>query len=121
MLLLMNLRTPGSGGVLESLLNGLGRTASSGDDWTLEGVSEAQLAEALDAMQRGDIEYVILEHGDDFLQTAGEGDGPYALEFNSAGNMEEIRGGADATTMRAALFAYRRGDPAWRTGTWSKM
>jgi hypothetical protein len=85
-------------------------------DVAIDAVSEAQLVDALDAMTRGDIEYVILESGDDFLQAAGDGAGPYALQFSqgTAGVMEEVRGPVDAFAVRAVLVAYHRGDPRWR-------
>jgi hypothetical protein len=67
-------------------------------------------------MTRGHIEYVILENGDEFLQTAGEGAGPYALELrpDPAHQMLHVPGGVDAETMRTVLLAYRRGDLGWR-------
>jgi hypothetical protein len=115
----MNLRLPESG-LLESLLNGLGEAHGGGVD----SVTTAQLIEAMAAMERGDIEYVILENGDEFLQAAGIGEGPYALEFSpsSGGAMEEARGGVDARTARAVFLAYHRNDPAWRGQcVWSAM
>ena len=53
--------------------------------------------DALDAMTRGEIEYVILEEGDEFLQAAGDGAGPYALQFSPASGdgLEEVGGGVD--------------------------
>jgi len=38
----------------------------------LEDVSERELVAAIDSMARGDVEYVIIENGDEFRQTAGE-------------------------------------------------
>jgi hypothetical protein len=85
-------------------------------DTTLEDVSELELIAALDSMARGNIEYVIIENGDEFLQTAGEGAGPYAIELrsDSGDHMLHVPGGVDVETMRAVLLAYRRGDLGWR-------
>jgi hypothetical protein len=53
-----------------------------------------------------------------FLQAAGEGAGPYAVEFSPGTGQDliEISAGADVNTMREALRRYRRGDPRWRIG-----
>ena len=113
----MNLRLPASGSLVEVLFD---RLAASPTDPTgstpIENVTDADVLSAIDAMQRGDIEYVILENGDEFLQAAGEGNGPYALEVSTdtAGLMVGVRGGVDAETMRKVFLAYLRRDPAWR-------
>jgi hypothetical protein len=119
----MNMRLPDSG-MLESLLKGLGSSTMEGHDGAVESVTTAQLIEAIAAMERGDIEYVILEDGEEFLQAAGAGEGPYALQFSppSRGAMEEARGGVDALTVRTVFLAYHRRDPAWRGGcAWSAI
>ena len=68
----MNLRLPASGSLLESIIARPGASPMDGaGDTTLEDVSERELAAALDSMERGDIEYVIVVNGDEFLQTAG--------------------------------------------------
>lgn len=111
----INMRLPDSGALLESMLDGLSGPETSGDATFVEDVNDAQLVAALGAMERGDIEYVILERGDEFLQAAGERTGPYALQFQpSSGDMLEVRGGVDAATARAAMLGYHRGDPGWR-------
>jgi hypothetical protein len=120
----MQMRLPESGSLPGSILNGMGHTAADGSGIAVDAVTEAQLVEALDALARGDIEYVILEDGDAFLQAAGDGDGPYALQFNPASGdgMLEVPGGAARSTMRAALLAYRRRDASWRgPSRWSAL
>jgi hypothetical protein len=119
----MIMRVPGSGTILGSLLGGLGSATPSGDDCVVDNVNDGQVAAAFEAMERGDIEYVTLESGNEFLQAAGEGAGPFALQFQpTSGEMQEVRGGVDAATARAALLAYCRGDGGWRgTSTWSAL
>lgn len=96
----MNLRLPGSGSMFEALLDSFGRTAA---DLTganvVSSVSEEQLDRALDALA--------------FLQAAGAGAGPYAVQFcpGSGGDLIEIGRAADAAAMRETLRRYRRGDP----------
>ena len=112
----MLMRVPESGSLLATLVHGLGRTIADGEGLAIEGVAEAQLVEALSALSRGEIEYVILEGGDEFVQAAGEGAGPYALQFNPAGGdgLQDVPGGVSEAAMREALLAYRRGEAGWR-------
>ena len=113
----MNLRLPASGSLFESIIGRLGASPiDTAGDMTLEDASERELAAALDSMERGHIEYVIIESGDAFLQAAGEGPGPYAIQFraDSADRLLDVPGGVDAETMRTVLLAYRRGDLGWR-------
>jgi hypothetical protein len=120
----MQMRLPESGSLLGSIVSGLGHTTADGTGVTVDGVTEAQLVDAVAAMSRGDIEYVVLEDGAEFVQAAGDGAGPYALQFSpaSGGGLEEAAGGVDASTVRSALLAYRRGDPAWRRSLrWSPL
>lgn len=114
----MNMRLPDSGSVLSSLLD-LGTPtglANSGD--TLQGVTEAQLLQAIDSLQRGHVEFVVLEDGEAFLQAAGDGDGPYWVQYSASDNdtMIELPDGVDFDTMRSVMLAYRREDLAWRIG-----
>lgn len=113
----MVMRLPGSGTLLESLLNGLGQPAVPTDSGTsVDAVSEAQLKEALNSLAHGEIEFVILEDGPAFLQAAGEGDGPYAVEHceNEGAPLTGIDGGVDRATAERVMLAFRRGDAAWR-------
>jgi hypothetical protein len=114
----MDLRWPDSGSLLDSLLSDAGHTAPSGAG-TLPGVTRAQLDDALAALLRGDVEYLILEDDARFLQAAGEGAGPYQVQFTADGDtMHDLDGGADATTMQRMLRAYLAGDATWRDGPW---
>jgi hypothetical protein len=114
----MDLRWPDSGSLLDTLFSDAGNTAMSGSG-SLPGVTPAQLDEGLAALQRGDVEYLILEDGPRFLQAAGEGGGPYQVQVTGDGEtMHDVDGGADATTMQRILHAYLRGDVAWRDAPW---
>jgi hypothetical protein len=112
----MHMRLPDTGSLTASFLGSLGQTIADGTGVTVEGVTEAQLGEALAALARGEIEYVILESGEEFVQAAGEGAGPYALQFNPAADdgLLEVPGGVSDAAMRSALMAYRRGEADWR-------
>jgi hypothetical protein len=112
-----SLRLPASGNILESALTALGAPpGGSPGGLSVTTASEAQLREAIDAMSRGDIEFVIVERGEEFLQAAGEGDGPYALQHSagSSGKMTEVRGGVSAETVRKVLVAYSGGEEGWK-------
>ena len=113
----MNLRLPGSGSILEALLDNLGNTvADAVGGTTVPSVSEAQVDQALEALTSGEIEYVILEDGEAFLQAAGEGNGPYVVQFTPGSDQDlmDLRDGANAATIRDIFRRYLRGDPAWR-------
>jgi hypothetical protein len=112
----MNLRLPASGLLLESLLGGLGTPGIEPGNTTVRHPTPDQLSAAIEAMAGGHMEYVILEEGGQFLQAAGDGNGPYALQyFAGAGEpIIEVPGGVDAETVRTVLAAYLRGEPAWR-------
>ena len=121
----MLMKLPDSGPWLSSTLSSLGRSPGAAADHTaIEDVSETQLNEALDALAHGDIEFVILENGDDFLQVAGSDEGPYHVERHLPGSedLAEIAGGVNQKTMREAMLAYRRGDLTWTTShRWNKV
>jgi hypothetical protein len=118
----MVLRVPGSGTVLGALLSGLGQTVGSGsDDIAISNPTAPQLVEAIEALARAEIEFVILEQGDAFLQAAGEGDGPYQLEYKAGPDapLLAVKGCADKETLRRVMLAYRRGESSWQTSqTW---
>lgn len=119
----MDMKLPGSGSLLEALFHDGSSALDSGDGCVVSNVSESQLLEAVDAMVRGDIEFVILEqtdadgggHGDAFFQAAGEGDGPYEINYKPANDdtLQAVAGGVSGDAMRAALLSYRRGDGRW--------
>ncbi|WP_291980522.1 hypothetical protein [Luteitalea sp.] len=115
----MDLRWPDSGSLLDSLLSEAGDPATTGSGG-LSGVTPAHLDAALAALQRGDVEYLILEDGARFLQAAGDGDGPYQVQVTNDGEtMHDIDDGVDAVTMQRILRAYLRGDHTWRDAPWT--
>lgn len=114
----MRLRWPDSGSLIDSLCSGSSQTSTSGSG-SLAGVTTLQLDDALAALQRGELEYVILEDGDRFLQTAGDGDGPYQVQVTEDGGMlHDVDGGTDAATMHRIVRAYLHGDATWRNALW---
>jgi hypothetical protein len=118
----MRLRVPDSGSFADALLHSLGdpTTLASGD-WIADAVTAEQLDEAIAALSRGDIEFFILEDGDDFLQVAGDGEGPFQVELSEDAEMRTLAGGARMPAMREIVHAYRRGDTAWRAAPWTPL
>ncbi len=115
----MDMKWPGSGSWIDALLQDGSSALDTGDGYVVRDVSETQLLEAVDAMVRGDIEFVILESGGDkgdaFIQAAGQGDGPYEINYKPANDdtLQAVPGGVSGDAMRAALVSYRRGDGRW--------
>lgn len=121
----MDMKLPEASSGLGSLLSILGRstTETSGESM-FEAVDDAQLLDAIAAMQRGDIEFVILEDGDAFLQAAGEGEGPYALQFceGDPDAVLEVEGGVAIDALRQVMRAYLGGDRGWQQSqTWTPL
>ena len=120
----MMMRLPEESSWVDALLGSINPPGAGTVGDPIDGVSEAQLIDALEAMARGDIEYVILEHGDAFLQSAGDADGPYQLEFRAASHepIVAVSRGVDRAAVRRVMLAYRRGDPNWNQPfTWTPL
>lgn len=115
----MDLRTPDTSGLIGYLLSSAGRTGLEefASSETIGGATEADLLGTLDFMADGNIEYVILEDGERFLQGAGEGDGPYQLEHcpGDADAMTHVPSGVDRAGLRDAMTSFLGGDTAWQT------
>ena len=97
----MEMRVPSGGSFLDSL----GTTLPRGSDAAVDDVTIEQLQEALGAIRQGHIEYIVLSEGDSFLQIAGDGDGPYQVEYNPGRAEDQIRSvaGAPYATAAAAM------------------
>lgn len=82
-----------------------------------EDASEADINQAFDDDRiRG--EFIILTASDgSFIQAAGEGDGPYALEYREEGASKNYQAVEEFTKeqVRVAFLEYLRGDPGWRS------
>ena len=81
--------------------------------------TEDDLIDALAAMERGDIEYVILEDpaNNMFMQAAGDGHSGYALQYNPGADdsMFQARGKMSGTQITDAFVAFLNKDISWRT------
>ncbi|HTV02755.1 MAG TPA: hypothetical protein VMF13_19555 [Luteitalea sp.] len=116
----MHLRLPDSGSLIQALFSPSGDAAQPPSADVVDDVTPEQLAAAIAAMVRGDIEYLGLEHGAGFLQAAGEGEGPYEVQVTRDGDIfHDVAGGADKDTMTRIVTAYLRRDPSWRDAPWA--
>jgi hypothetical protein len=81
--------------------------------------TEDDLLEALTAMERGDIEYVIVQDGQTgpFMQAAGDASSGYVLEYTNGQDdtFYAARGDVSGTLVTEALGAFLNRDAAWRT------
>lgn len=115
----MQLVLPGGGGLfsLEDLFSDGSYLDSS--NVAYPNATEEQLIEALAALERGDIEFVIVQ--DDrtprFIQTSGGPAEGYYLQYSEGqdDSMFEVQGTLSGADVTAALAAFLNRDPAWRT------
>ena len=114
----MELRIPGGGAFLTGMFGGQdgGLVGSESVIVAAEpDLTPAHLDEVLARLNRGEIEYVSLTHEPAFLQAAGEGVGPYQLEYNP-GQLENqvgVAGGVPLDDVRRVFLAFMAGDPSW--------
>ncbi|MGB3056406.1 MAG: hypothetical protein WBB52_16285 [Acidimicrobiales bacterium] len=80
----------------------------------VEGVSVDVLQSALEAMQRGEVEFVIIEDGDEFVQAAGDGDGPYQLEHYAVDGTVTAAANAGYPAVASVFTSYLAGDGSWQ-------
>jgi hypothetical protein len=124
----VNLRVPAASSLLDLLLDARAWGASpppdAGSGQVVENVTEDQFAQALNALEAGHIELVILEDGEEFLQIAGEGEGPYALQFGPGAPQEMlvVPKGVTRDSAGTAMSSFLRGDGEWREiGVWEPL
>ena len=120
----MDMKLPGSGSWLDGLLGDSTGALTDTTGVVVSAVTEPQLSGAIDAMVRGEIEFVILEDGDAFMQSAGQDNGPYELNYRTADDetLYEVPGGVTAAAMRTALLSYRRDEASWHAAhRWSPV
>ncbi len=107
----MDLLTPGG-------IGGGGNYNAAGHAVTSD-PTEVDLLTALEAMERGDIEYVILEdaHSQLFMQAAGDAKSGYVLEYagGQADTIYSARGTVTGPLLTEILAAFLNHDQAWRT------
>lgn len=119
----MEIQIPESGNLLDSLLSVNDITDPSSP--VIPDATEDKLIPVLDAMESGDIEYVILNDGNKFLQAAADARSGYLLEYNDGSDKEQFRATQkkiSGAEVRAAFVAYLKRDSAWGSNfTWEKF
>jgi hypothetical protein len=106
----MDLLLPGGSGSGE--INEMGHAVT-------HNATEDDLIDALAAMERGDIEYVILEDSARklFMQTAGDARSGYDLQYNNGADdvMFQARSKMSGAQITEAFMLFLNQDNAWRT------
>lgn len=106
----MDLLLPGGSGGDE--INEMGHAVT-------HNATEDNLIEALAALERGDIEYVILEDAASkmFMQAAGDARSGYDLQYNNGADdaMFQAQGKMSGAQITDAFLAFLSKDMAWRT------
>ncbi len=118
----MELRVPSGGSIFDVFgADALSSVSGVGTDAAIAAVTPAQLDDALGALERGAIEYVVLADDPTFVQVAGSGSGPYQLEYNPGQVEHQVRvpEGVGISDVHLVLHAYLAGNPAWaQSFTW---
>ncbi len=98
------------------LSGGSGEVNAMGHAVTPE-ATENDLSEALAALERGEVEYVVLMDGARFMQAAGDARSGYVLEYNSDADDTLFRAQGEITGAQIvdAFAAFLNHDPVWRT------
>ena len=112
----MDLRFPGGAGP-SSFFGSLPMVGAGGAQ-VVPATPEA-LEELLRAVWEGWIEFLIVEEGDVFVQVAGQGEGPYVLQYQPPGGADMLQvpgAGVDGQTMCTVLRKVVAGDPSWHVG-----
>lgn len=111
----MELHLPGGSNLFDALFETKSAYQGSNDD-VIPDADEAQLLEALAALERGEVEYVVLSDGARFMQAAGDARSGYVLEYNDGADdaMMHAQGKITGAQVVDAMQAYLRRDDAWR-------
>lgn len=101
-------------------------TAYHGDsDAVIPDADETKLNDALAALERGEVEYVVLADGTRFMQAAGDARSGYVLEYNDGSDKEQFRAtrqNIQAAEIADAFRSYLNRDGFWKTlFTWEKF
>lgn len=92
-------------------------TAYRGEnDAVIPNADETKLNDALAALERGEVEYVVLSDGARFMQAAGDARSGYVLEYNDGADdaMMHAQGKITGAQIVDAMQAYLRRDDTWR-------
>lgn len=111
----MELHVPGGNAFIEMLFR-TNAAYQGSSDAVIPDANEAQLIEALAALERGDVEYVVLADGARFMQAAGDAHSGYVLEYNDGTDdaMMHAQGIISGAHLVDAMQAYLRHDSSWR-------
>lgn len=113
----MDLHIPDGNNFFE-MLSANGYAYSSVTDAVIPNADADKLMAALTALARGEIEYVILMDGAEFLQAAGDARNGYVLEYNAGSTQEQFRARNTKLAGNAIVEAFRKylaRDMMWRT------
>ncbi len=106
----MDLLSPGGSGSGE--VNEMGHAVT-------HNAAEDDLIDALAALERGDIEFVILQDNASkiFMQAAGDARSGYGLQYNNGADdsMFQAQGKMSGAQITDAFTAFLNHDVAWRT------
>ena len=82
-----------------------------------DSVTEADLVSLFDREWGADEFAILAQEGEVYIQAAGEGDGPYVLEYRDGdeGSHFECARTLSKAEVRSAFMKYLKGDGSWKS------
>jgi hypothetical protein len=120
----MDIHIPDGSNFFDLLLHA-GTAYMGSTDAVIPDADEDKLMAALAALERGDVEYVVLADGERFMQAAGDARSGYVLEYNDGSTEQQSRATRQnlaGTEIADAFRRYLHRDASWQTDfTWEKF
>lgn len=113
----MEIRVPGGSNFVDILFS-TNMAYDGPTDAVIPDADTTKLMDALAAMERGEIEYVVLSDDARFMQAAGDARSGYVLEYNDGSDKEQFRATRQhiqGEEIAAAFRSYLNRDATWKT------
>lgn len=120
----MEIRVPGGSNFVDILFS-TNMAYDGPTDAVIPNADETKLTDVLAALERGDIEYIVLSDDARFMQAAGDARSGYVLEYNDGSDREQFRATRrhiKGEEIAGAFRLYLHRDATWITlFSWEKF